>query len=186
MRHASARLTALAVGSALGTLALVGCGSTPAPVPHSASASEAPVFASDEEALAAATAAYAAYLATSDAVGSEGGADPDRYEDVASGDALANALRSAEQFREAGARSIGPTSFTVYKLQSWDGGERQSAVVTVYICDDVSAVDVQGSDGKSLVAPDRPNRTPFEIQVAVGDSQSRLQSKNVWMGSNFC
>jgi hypothetical protein len=187
MRHLSARLTALATTSALATLGLLGCASTPAPVPTSRTHTEAPVFASDEEALAAATSAYAAYLATSDAVGNDGGADPDRYEDVATGGALADALKSAEQFRQAGAKSIGLTSFTVYKMQSWESAGRQSAVATMYVCDDVSAVAVQGRDGNSMVAPDRPDRTPFEIQVAIErDAQNRLQSKTVWKGSNFC
>jgi hypothetical protein len=187
MRHLSARLTALAATSALVSLALLGCASTPAPVPTSTTPTEPPAFASDEEALAAATSAYAAYLAMSDAVGSDGGADADRYEDVATGDALADALKSAEQFRQAGAKSIGLTSFTVYKMQSWESTGRQSAVATMYVCDDVSAVDVQGTDGNSMVAPDRPDRTPFEIQVAIKrDTQNRLQSKAVWTGSNFC
>ncbi|MCU1637074.1 MAG: hypothetical protein JWQ68_2313, partial [Cryobacterium sp.] len=45
--------------------------------------SEPPVFATDEDALAAATEAYAAYLSMSDRILMDGGAQPERIREVA-------------------------------------------------------------------------------------------------------
>ncbi|HEU4807654.1 MAG TPA: hypothetical protein VFT01_05275, partial [Homoserinimonas sp.] len=47
-----------------------------------------PVFASDEEALAAATDVYKAYLAMSDLIAQEGGREPERLEPYVSVDLL--------------------------------------------------------------------------------------------------
>ncbi len=58
---------------ALAVLLLSGCLPPQTTVTPTPEATAAPVFASDEEALAAATAAYAAYLAMSDQIFAEGG-----------------------------------------------------------------------------------------------------------------
>ena len=69
----------LALASAL---VLTGC---TAPPPHTVAVSSptaTPVFASDEEALAAAVEAYEKYLAVSDQIAQEGGAGADSFADV--------------------------------------------------------------------------------------------------------
>ena len=187
MRIVNRRLLAGCATALVATLALAGCVPTPTPTPSTSAATDAPVFASDEEALAAATEAYAAYLKVSDAVGSEGGSNPERYDGVASGPALANASKSAGQFRDMGAHSVGVTSFEVADLQSWGYDRERGTFVTLYLCDDVSQVDVFDSNGASIVSPDRPDRTPFEVSLtALVDSELQLASKDAWKGGNFC
>ena len=56
---------------------------TPGPLPSST-----PIFATEDDALAAATAAYAAYVKISDQIFMEGGANPDRLKSVATGEQL--------------------------------------------------------------------------------------------------
>ena len=65
--------TTLALG-----LALAACSTGGTPLPPAPSPSVTPVFASDEEALAAAKDAYTAYLKVSDQILVDGGANPDR------------------------------------------------------------------------------------------------------------
>ena len=69
----TARLLPLAV---LGAALLAGCLPTDPPVTPPPTSDLEPVFASDEEALAAAEEAYGAYLAAADEILSSGGADP--------------------------------------------------------------------------------------------------------------
>ena len=187
MRIANPHWAPAAAMAVLALLALTGCQSTPTPVPTSTATADAPVFASDEEALAAATGAYAAYLRVSDSVASDGGSNPARYEEVAEGEALANGFESARQFRDSAARSVGATRFEIFKLQNWADSGSGEATVSFYLCDDVSELDVVTPDGTSIVSPDRPDRTPFQVEVVVrGDSTSRVLTKDVWKGSNFC
>src|SRR5690606_24012229 len=94
--------SALALAAATVTVAVLlsGCVQqgpevTPPPEP-----STTPIFASDEEALAAATEAYEAYLAMSDLIAQEGGVNPERIESVAVRKALADALEGFSVFRE--------------------------------------------------------------------------------------
>ena len=98
-------------GVAIGALLLSGClpqQPTATPPPE---ATAAPIFASDEEALAAATAAYAAYLAMSDQILKDGGKDPDRnwisLSDDAAWPCAATAL-SAWHAALAGALGVDP------------------------------------------------------------------------------
>jgi hypothetical protein len=187
MRHLSAPLTALVVTSALVTFALVGCGSTPAPVPASASPTVPPVFGSDEEALAAATAAYAAYLETSDEISNDGGIRPERIGTFVSTALLPSEIAGFSEFVDATARTVGSTSFEIVKLQSADYERIETASISVYVCEDVSAVDVIDAAGASLVSPNRKPFTAFEVRMVMGEKGSLvLDERTVWKGENFC
>lgn len=184
-RGAAVALAAVAV------LALSAC-TAPAnsgPVtPPSASASPraTAVFGSDEEALAAATAAYSAYLAMSDQIAQEGGRNPERMRQVASGQALRAELDGFREFSLAGARSVGSTTARGHRLQRVEAGAQ--AAILIYVCDDVSGVDVRDAAGRSLVAPNRPSVTPFEVRLVSASPNGDLvvDSKTVWEGTDFC
>jgi hypothetical protein len=160
--------------------ALTGC-STPEPPPPvvspsaSASASATPVFASDEEALAAAEKAYTEYLATVDAVLNAGGKGAEMINDVASRDALQAGVSDAEEFARERVKTIGVRTVANLVLQSFDD-ER----VRLYICEDVSAVNLLGANGESLVSSTRPPRQAFEVAV---DSESLLVTER-WARDN--
>ena len=143
----------------LAAVALAGC-STPEPSPTATTVTRAPLFASDAEALAAATKAYAAYLKVSDEISHDGGRNPERIKPYATGNALDLALKSAQQFRDADAHAIGETKLSDVALQR---SSDDSAVV--YACEDVSGVDIIGRDGTSLVPSDR--RTRYSVQISV-------------------
>lgn len=170
----------------LATLALAGC-APPAPQAPSPTATDAPVFASDAEALAAATEAYAAYLALSDQISREGGANSHRMAALVSKDVLAEELTGFDQFQSAGAHSVGTTKFSVAKLQSAEYATSRRTVISLYICEDVSGVNVLDETGASLVSAARNPITPFEVRFEMSRlSTLVLTERSVWAGVTFC
>ncbi|HSP75831.1 MAG TPA: hypothetical protein VLO31_06425, partial [Cryobacterium sp.] len=174
----------------LGSLSLTGC--TPDPAPRASPTSvptDAPVFASDEEALAAATEAYAAYLAAIDAVLADSGNDMSELADVAAGEALRAETDSASLYFSNGYRSIGTTSFDSLKLQSIDDDGRGSAVVNAYLCSDVTGVDVVNTADVSVVPDDRVDRFPIQVSLhnsRVASKDLVITSSESWTGKNYC
>jgi hypothetical protein len=177
----------LLVSLFLGTQALVGCAEARAPVPSKSPTAVAPVFASDEEALAAATEAYAAYLNRSNQITADGGADPLRISSFVTDKRLSAELQAFAEFAQAGARSIGATSFFITDLQSASYAKRAETSVVLYLCEDVSLVDVVDIEGTSLVAPSRKPVTPFEATMRLNhEGELVLDERAVWGGKNFC
>ena len=189
MRIVNHRLLAGCATALVATFALAGCVSAPTPTPSTSAATDAPVFASDEEALAAATEAYSAYLAAIDTVLAQGGGDTSKLADVASGEALVAETKTAEMYAERGYRSLGSTIFDSLKLQAIDGDGDGRTLVSTYLCSDVSAVDVLDLTGASIVPSDRVDRFPLQITFKnseVNSTRLLISSSETWTGSNFC
>jgi hypothetical protein len=165
----------------LAALLLSGClpqqpTATPTPDPTAA-----PIFATDEEALAAATAAYAAYVQLADQIFVEGGVNPERLSSVATGEFLDASVKGFEEVQAKGWVSTGGTTFRGASLQSYLEDSR-TGVVTIYICEDISAVDVVDKSNVSVVSPDRPDSTTFQAIFDVDGAGSGLvlASREVW------
>jgi hypothetical protein len=188
MRMVPCRLLAVCAIIAIVPLALTACAPSKPSTTRTASASSSPTpaFDSDEAALKAATAAYAAYLKMSDTIAQEGGANPERIKPFATGEALATSLKSAKQFRDANAHSTGSTTFDNVKLQGTRYSGRNRVVVTFYACDDLSGVDVLDGSGKSITSPDRPDSSAFEIDVAGAGRELAVDGKRPWTGPGVC
>ena len=177
-------MVALATAAAL----LSGCAPAAPPAAEPPPTSSPPIFASDEEALAAAEAAYAEYLAVSDFVLSGGGSDTDSLREVATGAALTGELETARSFASNGYRSIGISKFDALSVQSVEDVTR-GALVTVYLCSDVSGVDVVDADGNSVISAGRQDRIPLEVGLLSSEEDaSRLlvSRSKVWSGADFC
>lgn len=162
----------------LGMLALSGCG-TGDPLPTLLpTPSSTPVFASEEEALAAAEEAYAAYLEMSNLIGSEGGVDPERIAPFVTEERLTLELSGFERLRQSGLHTAGRTSFKFSELQQFDenGGE-----VVGYACWDGSDVRVLNSNDVDVTPEGRVTRAMLEV-VLVADIDGRLvlESDEVW------
>ena len=139
-----------------------------------------PVFASDEEALAAAEEAYRAYLAVADQIFAEGGADPARLADVATGDQLVADIAGFDEVRNLGQHSVGETHFRDTVLQRYDPATKDHAV-TLYLCEDVSQVDVFDATGVSIVSADRPAFVMYEVAFDFAPTTTLLVSdKQAW------
>ena len=169
-------------------LAVSGCTpDRPAPVP-SVSQSGTPLFASDEEALAAAEEAYAAYLAVVDGVLANGGADIERLASVAVGDQLVADKKEIEEAARLGLHSTGTTTFDSLTLQRYELHEFHPAVVA-YLCQDVTSVDVLDSSGRSVVDSTRSNRIRYEVSFdasSVDLAPALLVSNQVLWGDGQC
>lgn len=178
----------LAASGALALTAMVGCAAAPLPPPTPSSTAAAPVFASEEEALAAATEAYAAYLSMSDQILIDGGENPERIKPFASAAMAETEMKGYANAKSKGYRSTGASRFDNLTLQSIDAAATEGAV-SAYLCSDVSEVDVVDASGDSVVSPDRPSRTPFQVVfdvAATAPPQLVVASADVWNGSGVC
>jgi hypothetical protein len=123
-----------------------------------------PLFASDEEALAAAEEAYAAYVQLTDEILSSGGLGVERLSEVSTGRQLQTDSEEIRELAALGYRTIGATHFSDMSLQEFvrdrPSGE---AVVSVYVCEDVSGVDVVDANGVSVVEESRPDRVRYQV-----------------------
>jgi hypothetical protein len=181
-RYARRAVAALAITVAL---AVTGCVATPGGTKPTPSPSATPLFSSDEEALAAAEEAYAAYVSVTDAIFAEGGVGLDRLSEVATGSQLSIERTGLEEMANKGYRSTGATAFDHMEIQRYSEGLSDDAEVVVYLCQDISAVDVLDSTGRSVVTEDRPNRISYEVSFDAedGDVLRLLVSDRVpWNG----
>ena len=178
-------MAAVACAIVVALVTLAGCAAAPAPAPTTATPTTAPVFASDEEALAAATEAYANYLKLSTALAHDGGQDAERMSDVAVGEALATEIESLNGMSDAGTVGVGELSFDSLTIQT---AELHSGSITAYVCLDVSGSDVLDASGKSILSDDRVERLPFEVGFIFDRENQRLflGRSEIWAGDNFC
>lgn len=172
------------------TLVMGGCvdpvGVAPTPIATPSPTFSSPVFASDEEALAAAEAAYAEYLAMSDLIAQEGGVNPERIVDVAVDDLVEISVDGAREFQLLGYRTVGTSTFRDVQLQSVDEISTH-LIVTVYLCNDISNVDVLDASGESVVPESRANTTRLRVELIATppDFDLRVSTREPW-GEGSC
>ncbi|MDF1479566.1 hypothetical protein PYV02_10780 [Leifsonia sp. H3M29-4] len=158
---------------------------TPTPTPVAT-----PVFASEEEALAAAEEAYAAYQAAIDAALASHDASP--LSDVVTGKALDAANESVERFQAQDLRQEGLSSTRVIEIAHPGGllGGDPSEPLQAYGCLDISGVRVLDAGGNEVNPPGRRDLYPMVITISVrsvdGSLQAVVQDVEVWEGSDFC
>lgn len=173
------------------TLTISGCfGDTPSYNP-AAEPTTAPLFASDEEALAAAEQAYRDYYVVSDQILNEGGRDPERLLEVATREVFEFESESFATFSAEGYRSTGATTIDSAVLQAYEPNmQHPEVIVTIYACVDVSATDVLDSEGRSIVKDGRQERLPFEVSFTTNSSTSAtsliVAGEELWPSSSNC
>ena len=185
-------LAALALGF---LLAVSGCSSenpsyAPAPPPGNDGFAAEPLFASDEEALEAAAAAYRAYYAVVDQILNDGGANPERLNSLVAPNILEIERVGYASFSEQGYRGSGSTSVDTVVLQQYNVMARPAQVlITIYACVDVSKTDAVGAKGTSVVVPNRQTRHAYEASFSTqpnGAMPLILSEENQWTGNDFC
>lgn len=179
------RRTVVAAAVAFGLVAaLAGCdaGSTAPSSPPPTPSPPAPIFASDEEALAAAEAAYAAYSETNDRIGSEGGADVERLQDLVGDEIYRESVGFFEKLKGADLVTEGGTRFTGFALAELrEEGER--AIVAAYFCRDVSEVRIVDAGGVDVTPGDRQLQQSMLGTFASAERRSDLlivESLTAW------
>lgn len=178
--------TATALGITLSIAALASCSSPEHGVMPVPEPSVTPVFASEEEALAAAGDLYGKYVAFANALGQSGWADPSGFEAYVRGEALDDELSSAKSFAEKGWVQHGDAVFDTLSVQQYEDGGPGLVEITVYVCSDVTAVDVIGPDGSSVVSPTRPDRQSLEVEMDDVDGDLKIVRSDAWSSTSFC
>lgn len=182
------RIRNLRAAVGLVVIALSGCAGGEAVPTLPPTPTSSPIFASEEEALAAAKEAYAAYLEMSNLISSEGGVDPERIAAVARGELYEAALLGFETLRADGLRFVGTSEIRATELQyALLETLEPNHVVAAYICVDVSALDVVNEAGDSVVSSARPDFQAFEVFFDLTD-EGRLSpsSREPWESKSLC
>lgn len=176
----SSRLARAALVLALVTGMTTGCFAQPEP-------EDAPPFATEEEAFAAAEETYRAYV---DALNQVDLSDPETFEDVyawTTGEANAGARESFSQMHADGWVVSGQSSPTLVEALSSSGARFES--VDLAVCVDVSAVSVTDESGESVVSEDRGNMQSMLVGVTQSESTPTgmiIESFNGREGSPEC
>lgn len=183
MRTAPALLIVLAL-----TAALTGCVPDDDPLVLDPEPSVSPIFESDEEALAAAEEAYGAYLEASTLVTYDGGKNAERVFPYLAEAYREKATEGFAIYEERGWRSEGVSTFDSASLQQYSDDGTGIAEVSIYLCLDVSAVQIFDASNVN-VTPERDDRLPLEVQFinAAEYSAELVQTgSEQWPGDDFC
>lgn len=157
---------------------------TPNPEPGSI-----PIFATEEEALAAATAAYAAYVKVSDQITSEGGKSPERIVPFVSDEQLSNEVAGFAVFSTKSLSTKGATAFRNVGLERYSDNGAGPAEVVVYLCSDVSAVRLFDVAGNDVTPSSRPDRQAFEVSFVHDPKKDRdlvVTGSEPWQDAGVC
>lgn len=181
----------------VGTLS--GCVAAPAPsntaepvaVATPAPPEAPPVFASNDEALAAATAAYGAYATLSDDVMTHKTSleDSNALSASVSVTYLPQVLEGLTNFTKNGHWGQGDSTFDSVALVRYLDTKDGHADVEVYICSDVSELRLLDASGADVTPIDRLDRIPLQVRFISSDSNPShllVDKEDVWSGRNFC
>lgn len=169
----------------LATLLLAGCVPTPSPTP-TPEPTATPVFASEEEALAAAEEAYGAYVAELDralATLDDGGLDQ-----FAEGEALDLATQSVANLAEKGQHQTGASIARVVELVHPGELLAGSDPAQIYACLDISNAHIVDGSGAQVDPPERPDVIPMLVSLNWDTERAviLIAEEEVWEGENFC
>ncbi len=167
--------------AALLAVALAACtSSSPHPTP-TRTAAHTPLFASDDEALQAATKAYAAYLKMSDTISHDGGKNPERIRAYVTDSELRKLVSDFKQLEQKGAHTDGYSKFSDLRIGHYDNYRLQ-----VYLCSDVSDVRLLDASDRDITPPDRTDVLPLTITFVGAKSNLRIAESVKWLGEDFC
>ncbi|MFU8947177.1 hypothetical protein ACLRGF_10655 [Mycetocola zhadangensis] len=175
---------ALAVSATLLVVAASVACTTPAPKP---TPTPTAIFASEDEALAAATDTYEKYTAAFDEANSRGGSDMSSLESYVTPEHLAD-LNQPGRLEENGWHTSGVSTFHVVGLDSvLDDGALVE--LGLNLCRDISEVRVLSADGTDVTPADRLNVLPLTVHfVSHETSPERLIVSEIesWLDNPAC
>jgi hypothetical protein len=178
---------ATALGLVLITAGLTSCATPKTGLqPPEPDPTATPVYASEEEALAAAEELYGRYLKIANKLGQSGWTWTQDLDTVLSGRALEGELQNAADFAAKGLVQHGDSTFDSQMLQQLRSNDSEQVSLTIYLCLDVSGVDVVDKQGESVVSPGRPDRQALEIDMDGAEGALRITRSEAWSGANFC
>jgi hypothetical protein len=168
---------------------LAGCVPPPANVIPTSVPTAAPVFASEDEALAAAVKAYEGYLAVSDVIGRDGGREANRLSEWVTDAWLPKELEAYKSLLATGNHFEGKTVYSSFGLERYGTSTAGVVEVVAYVCLDVSKSTTIDARGKNVTPPSIRTSVPMEVFFkSNGSSTNRLLlDRSVpWSGQDFC
>ena len=185
--HRARPLRSLALPTTLALLlALAGCSNT-AEIPRAdPSPSTSPLFASEDEALEAATAVYEEYLAVTGEILQDGGSEPDRIREVISDAISQSEMDALEIYRANGWTATSAPLLESAWIQQIAELSESSTEVSMYACVDYSQVDVLDGNGQSVVGDDRQPFQTFEASIEFEDGTAILTRNILWEQGTKC
>ena len=169
-------------------LLLAACSTSGPSLPPAPSPSVTAVFASDEEALAAAKDAFGTYLAMSDKIAADGGKDPQRIAPLVTESQLPDQVASFEYYTTNKFHIAGSSSIASARLQQY-ADVKSIAQLTVYACVDIANVRILDQVGRDVTPAGRQDVVPLQVsfESSTGDRSHLLVSKSSrWSGQDFC
>jgi len=157
------RATTTALGLAAAAVMLSGC-LAPAPEPTPTSTA---VFASEDDAFAAAEETYRAYVDAANQRREDATSDPDPQSFLV-GDALQTDIDSRREFDDLGVRIVGPSEISAIALQSAD---LNTGDVAIRACYDSTAARVVNEVGDDVTKPDRDPTVLVQVSLTPVGSQ---------------
>jgi hypothetical protein len=168
-------------------LVLTGCVSPRPLVMPTSVPTSTPVFASDEEALAAATAAYAEYLRVEDLIAQDGGAKPERLKDLVTAEWFKVELAAFSKFAKTGLRQVGESSFRNATFQSASASSEAPQQVVIYVCADTSKTRFVKADGSEVPTANRVDNLSLEVSfLRTNTGPLQLDGNQPWSGESVC
>lgn len=181
------RLAIVAAPLLLAALLLGGCTPEPRIPAAEPQPTATPLFASDEEALAAATAAYEEYLAASATAAKTDPFDAAALEQVTTETFLDRELKALEEITSQGLRIEGLATLSETVLQQRYIDEAHREVVVMYGCLDASGTKLVDTNGVDRTPADRRTRVDLEIELVETDGNRLVVNRSdVWAGESFC
>ena len=178
------------VVAVLAAVVLCGCTQKDPVVIPEPEPSSAPIFESDEEALAAAEVAYGEYLKVSNEITADGGEGAERIEPFVSNVYFESAAAGFGTYQTDGLRTEGTTSLESAKLQQREDQGTGPARIVVYACVDISKIRVLNSLNKDVSPANKQVPVPFELDFEAIKTENqidmRLNGSELWSGANFC
>ena len=182
------RLALVALPLALLAGALSACTESTRIPPAEPTAEVAPLFATDEEALEAATAAYEEYLVASSAASSDPVSEPVNVIPLVTEQYLEEFKASLAQLNQEGLRTSGSIRLASASLQQ-QFRDASSTTVIAYVCLDVSGARVVADDGSDRTPSERDTSVGLEVVFVTTATTGRtllIDSSQAWAGGEQC
>ncbi|KAB1891458.1 hypothetical protein F6W69_13005 [Microbacterium oxydans] len=150
----------------LGVMVLAGCTPSPAPTPTPTA-----VFASEEEAFAAAEETFTEYVLALNEIDTSDPTTFERLFELSSG-----SVERADRENFSAMHAEGQVVRGDTRVLSFSGAHSDEPLteVTASVCLDVSAVEIVRPDGSSAVRPDRPDVYGLSVTFLTADSGALL------------
>lgn len=167
------RLAAILALTALFALTACGPRDTNPPPPPTPSSTDAPPFASDEEALAAAEAVYREYLQVISNI-----PDFTHLRRLGTSEIVAREEATYRKLASEGFSGRGESQVVSFSLQQYSNAE-----LSAYACVDVSAVRILDATGVDVTPPDRPDRSTLLVSFVFDNGKPFLSRSELWSSS---